>query len=179
MIAVDSCDTFTVLPGELYFGSEYRWIKTLLGSCVALTVWHPKLKVGGMCHYLLGESKQKKLMRESFTAASDFRFAENALLEMNLHMSRLANPQEFQIGLFGGGNMFSLNNPFSIGVENITYARHWLNLKKLTPFQVDVGGSVSRTLSINIDTGEIFVKHYPMDASMGISIDDNQWLHAS
>ena len=166
MIAVNKCNTFTVLPGELYFGSDYSRVKTLLGSCVALTAWHPKLKVGGMCHYLLGESKQKAVRRESINAAGDFRFAENALFEMNLLMCRLANPQEFQIGLFGGGNMFAQNNPLSIGIENINYARQWLMLKKLVPVHVDVGGSVSRSLNINIATGEIHVKHYQMDAQI-------------
>lgn len=166
MIAVNKCNTFTVLPGELYFGSDYSRVKTLLGSCVALTVWHPKLKVGGMCHYLLGESKQKAVRRESINAAGDFRFAENALFEMNLLMCRLANPQEFQIGLFGGGNMFAQNNPLSIGIENINYARQWLMLKKLVPVHVDVGGSVSRSLNINIATGEIHLKHYQMDTQI-------------
>ena len=29
-------------PGEYYFGSEYAMLYTLLGSCVAVTCWHPK-----------------------------------------------------------------------------------------------------------------------------------------
>lgn len=166
MIAVNKCNTFTVLPGELYFGSDYSRVKTLLGSCVALTVWHPKLKVGGVCHYLLGTPKQKATKRVSVNPSGDYRFGEFALLEMDMLMCRLANPQEFQIGLFGGGNMFAQKSPVSIGIENIAYARHWLKQKKLAPFQVDVGGSVSRTLNINIGTGEILVKHYQMDTKM-------------
>ncbi len=30
-------------PGEFYFGEEKTRIRTLLGSCVAVTLWHPRL----------------------------------------------------------------------------------------------------------------------------------------
>jgi hypothetical protein len=40
-------------PGEFYFGDHETRIRTLLGSCVAITMWHPRLRIGGMCHYLL------------------------------------------------------------------------------------------------------------------------------
>ena len=40
-------------PGEWYFGGRDTRIRTLLGSCIAITLWHPRLQVGGMCHFLL------------------------------------------------------------------------------------------------------------------------------
>jgi chemotaxis protein CheD len=40
-------------PGEYAFGDAQTRIRTLLGSCVAITFWHPVLKTGAMCHYLL------------------------------------------------------------------------------------------------------------------------------
>ena len=40
-------------PGEFHFGHARTRIKTILGSCVAITMWHPILRIGGMCHYLL------------------------------------------------------------------------------------------------------------------------------
>ena len=40
-------------PGDYAFGDEQVRMRTLLGSCVAVTFWHPKLRVGAMCHYLL------------------------------------------------------------------------------------------------------------------------------
>ena len=50
-----STDPHTVFlhPGECYFGGGPTRIATLLGSCVSITVWHPRLLVGGMCHYML------------------------------------------------------------------------------------------------------------------------------
>ena len=103
MVVVSKYDTCTVHPGELYFGTAYTHIRTLLGSCVAVTAWHPKLKVGGLCHYLLTEPKQKNASTQGKISARDYRYAQNALLEMRLAMLRVSNPKEFQIGLFGGG----------------------------------------------------------------------------
>ncbi len=40
-------------PGELYFGDGRTRVRTLLGSCVAIAVWHPRLRIGGLCHYML------------------------------------------------------------------------------------------------------------------------------
>jgi chemotaxis protein CheD len=39
--------------GEVYFGDRDTRIRTVLGSCVAITMWHPDLLIGGMCHYML------------------------------------------------------------------------------------------------------------------------------
>ena len=40
-------------PGEYFWGGQNNRVKTLLGSCVAICIWHPKLKIGGMSHCLL------------------------------------------------------------------------------------------------------------------------------
>ena len=42
-----------LMPGELFFGERVSDLHTLLGSCVAVTWWHAKRRIGGMCHYLL------------------------------------------------------------------------------------------------------------------------------
>src|SRR5262245_20243998 len=50
--------------GEFYFGGEKTRIRTLLGSCVAITVWHPKLRIGGMSHYMLPRSEERRVGKE-------------------------------------------------------------------------------------------------------------------
>ncbi|MGI9213007.1 MAG: chemotaxis protein CheD, partial [Methylococcaceae bacterium] len=40
-------------PGEYYFSDRDTRIRTVLGSCVAITFWHPGILVGGMCHFML------------------------------------------------------------------------------------------------------------------------------
>lgn len=161
----------SIHPGEWYFGVEYERLHTVLGSCVALTAWHPRLKVGGMCHYLLAAQpavKKAAAGRGDVTpsgAIGDCRYANNALVQMKHAMQSYASIAEFQLGLFGGGDMFAYRSPTSIGQDNIAYACQWLRREKLQPIQTDVGGAVSRSLMLVIATGEIQLKHYQMNPS--------------
>ena len=40
---------FVIVPSEKYPSTR----RTLLGSCVSISLWHPRRKIGGMCHYML------------------------------------------------------------------------------------------------------------------------------
>ncbi|MDR7091557.1 chemotaxis protein CheD [Cellvibrio fibrivorans] len=160
----------SIHPGEWYFGVEYERLHTVLGSCVALTAWHPALKIGGMCHYLLAIEPNKKNTpaagggpSQQRMIAGDCRYANNALEQMKRSMQAYADMNEFQLGIFGGGDMFAYSTPTSIGFDNIAYARQWLIREKLKPLHVDVGGSISRSLMLVIHTGEIQLKHYQMN----------------
>lgn len=158
----------SIHPGEWYFGGGYERLHTVLGSCVALTAWHPKLKIGGMCHYLLAvEPAQKAGAPRNGVSPStifgDCRYANNALAQMKNAMQSYARITEFQLGLFGGGDMFAYRTPTSIGQDNIAYACQWLRREKLQTIQTDVGGAISRSLMLVIGTGEIQLKHYQMN----------------
>jgi chemotaxis receptor (MCP) glutamine deamidase CheD len=43
-------------PGEYFVGDASYRVRTLLGSCVSITLWHLRLKIGAMSHFLLGSS---------------------------------------------------------------------------------------------------------------------------
>lgn len=144
-------------PGEWYFGGEYERIHTVLGSCVALSVWHPQLKVGGMCHYLLPVAPARNK-----TKAGDCRYANNALAQMKKSMLGFAPINEYKVGVYGGGDMFSFESPRSIGYENIAYARQWVTREKIQVSQFDVGGTLSRSFILMMDTGEVQIKRYQM-----------------
>lgn len=89
-------------PGEFYFGSRDTRIRTLLGSCISITVWHPHLLIGGMCHYML---PTRGLPRNG---PLDGRYADEALEYL---VSEIRNagtrPAEYEVKLFGGSNMFA------------------------------------------------------------------------
>src|SRR5437867_13268763 len=88
-------------PGEWYFGDADTRIRTLLGSCVAITIWHPRRCLGGMCHYLLPTRNPARI------DTLDGRYGDEALLlllqEVTRHNTIL---EEYTVKLFGGGNMF-------------------------------------------------------------------------
>jgi chemotaxis protein CheD len=148
----------SIHPGEWYFGSEYERLHTVLGSCVALIAWHLQFKVGGLCHYLLAEPP-KTLSSQTILC----RYAVNAPAQMKKSMLSCASIDDFQISIFGGGDMFNFNSPRSIGMDNIAYARQWLMREKIKLHQSDVGGSISRSVVLITATGEIQLKRYAMN----------------
>jgi chemotaxis protein CheD len=152
----------TIHPGDWYFGDEFERLYTVLGSCIAITVWHPKLRIGGMCHYLLAKPSAAylKTRRDSH---GDFRYASVVLKAMKKTMQHYGKMHEYQIGLFGGGDMFAYSSAASIGADNIAHAQRWLQQEKLQPVQTDIGGNISRSLFMAIATGDIQIKHYVMN----------------
>lgn len=155
----------SIHPGEWYFGVEYERLHTVLGSCVALTAWHPRLKIGGMCHYLLASAPKPNKIGEGHQpeAIGDCRYAVYALAQMKKVMQAYADINEYQLGLFGGGDMFAYRSPTSIGQDNIAYACQWLKREKLHPIQTEVGGATSRSVMLVLATGEIQLKQYQMN----------------
>lgn len=152
----------TIHPGDWYFGNEFERLHTILGSCVAITAWHPGLRIGGMCHYLLSNPSPNVLKMHRDTQ-HDCRYASVVLKDMKKTMQHYAKLHEYHIGIFGGGDMFSYSTSASIGSENIVYAQRWMQQEKLRPLKMDVGGNISRSLMLMITTGEIQIKHYVMN----------------
>lgn len=92
-----------LLPGEFHFGDKNSRITTLLGSCIAITLWHPQKLIGGMCHYMLPSPPFRKDHQKL-----NGKYAEDAI-KMFMKEIKLAGtmPHEYQVKVFGGGSMFA------------------------------------------------------------------------
>ena len=144
----------SLLPGEVYFGDAPMRVRTLLGSCVAITMWHPQRLVGGMCHYMLPSRPQPGRQL-------DGKYAEEAvqllLREAARHHTR---PQDYQIKLFGGGSMFSsYSQPTNIAHSNVNAARMLLKRHHLRPSAEDLGRNGHRNVIFDISSGHVWVRH--------------------
>ena len=81
-------------PGELFFGKEDVVLKTVLGSCIAITLWHPEQKMGGMCHYMLPT-------RGWPTTLLDGRYADEAITLLLQAVAQYPPPlDEYEVKLF-------------------------------------------------------------------------------
>ncbi len=87
-------------PGEWFAGDRHHRVRTLLGSCVSITLWHPHLKVGAMSHSLL-------TTRGSPSESRDGRYVDEALWLMLDALAALgAAAPVLEAKVFGGGDMF-------------------------------------------------------------------------
>lgn len=150
----DAGPVVTLLPGQLRFGQGLT-LRTLLGSCVAMTLWHPKRHIGGMCHYLLPERPRQGAM------ALDGRYGDEAVLTMIHCIERAgASPREFICHLYGGADTMpdTAQVKFNVGERNI--AMGWRLIEEFG-FQldgVDVGDSVPRHVSIDLANGQVIAR---------------------
>lgn len=141
-------------PGEFYFGHQGEQVKTLLGSCIAITLWHPKRKVGGMCHYLLPSSG--KPCQDNL----DGRYADQAMELFMRALKRTATrPREYEVKLFGGGNMFpGAASRSDVGERNIEAAYSLLKVNGFPKPQSHVGESGHRTVILDLASGETWLR---------------------
>ena len=68
MLTVAQAGDVVLGPGDLYFGRGEHQVRTLLGSCVGITLWHPRAYLGGMCHVHGAEPRPRESLRTSATS---------------------------------------------------------------------------------------------------------------
>lgn len=152
---VDIC----LQPGDVFFGGRDTRIRTLLGSCVAITMWHPGMLAGGMCHYMLPRVSRER------QHVLDGRYADEAM-ELMLCEIREAYtaPMEYQVKLFGGGHMFSAHQAAGVdhvGKKNVEMARVLMKRHGFSTHAEHLGGAGYRNLMFDMWNGHVWMCHQP------------------
>ena len=141
--------------GEFYFGAGQVRISTLLGSCVTVTLWHPRRQLGGMCHFML--PGRPRLPGKPL----DGHYADEAFALFDQAISRRGTRAgDYEAKLFGGGNMFP--HAFTaanqdVGSQNIQVARELLASRGISLVSENVGGAGHRKLYFDIWSGEVWM----------------------
>ena len=141
-------------------------IYTLLGSCVAITLWHPVRQIGGMCHYLLPRLQEQGQL-PSLPVKPHARYADVAMALFEKAISRYrTNICEYQVKIFGGSNMVIKSEQApgeSVGDQNIQAAERLLEIRGMPIFVRHVGQTGHRRIIFDLQTGDVWVKHVPFD----------------
>lgn len=159
-------------PGEFYFGEADTRIRTLLGSCVAITFWHPERRIGAMCHYLLASPSGRRSL------GLDGRYGEDALLMfLSEAVRRDTDPADYVVKIFGGGNMFPLKTRDPCAAEpcenvieacgnvacrNGMIGRALLRRQGFAIAAEHLGGTGHRNVIFDIASGHVWVRHVPI-----------------
>lgn len=143
-------------PGEYYFGDRDTRIRTILGSCVSITLWHPKLLIGGMCHYMLPSRQGRG------APGADGKYADEALGLLFEEIRRSGTAlEDYQVKLFGGGNMFHRQvraTQTHIGIRNADAGRELVRQHGMCLAAEDLGGAGHRTVLFDIWSGHVWVR---------------------
>jgi chemotaxis protein CheD len=143
-------------PGEWYFGDRDTRIRTILGSCVSITLWHPQLLIGGMCHYMLPGRARRGV------PGADGKYADEALGLLFEEVRRSGTAlEDYQVKLFGGGNMFHRQagaTHIHIGTRNAEVGHELLKRHGMRLAAADLGGNGHRTVLFDIWSGHVWVR---------------------
>lgn len=145
-------------PGEFYFGDADTRIRTLLGSCVAITVWHPSERIGGMCHYML-PTRHRRTAGEPLNG----KYADEAVAWLLEQMAGAGTtPFDYQIKMFGGGRQFvDTVSAAAIDVpeRNVQVGLDLLAASGLALTARHLGGTGHRQVILDIATGDVWLSH--------------------
>lgn len=128
-------------------------IATLLGSCVAVCLFDPKLHFGGLNHFML--PVRTRSTDSEYDALLRGDYAMEVLV--NAMLSKGAQKQRMIAKAFGGGNVVSSLRK-SIGNGNITFTQAWLEREGITLVSSDFGGPWARKIIFAPNSGDAFCK---------------------
>ncbi len=126
-----------------------------LGSCVAVMLYDPVAKIGGMNHFLL---PTRKLARADNNPA---KFSDTGIPLLIKRVEECGGKKERLIAkLVGGANMFPSLTKNSIGIKNVDAAMKMLKQHGIDIVSHDTGGSWGRSVDFYLDTGRVTVRSY-------------------
>ncbi len=151
----------TLNPGELIVTEKPGIIRTVLGSCVAVTMYNRRRGIAAMCHAMLPEPGNDTPYTANY--AENYKYVTYVVPEMARKMRRhgLKN-WEIEVKLFGGSDMIT-NDPEQkssrpVGRLNIQAVKEMLHKEHLHLRTSDTGGIQGRKILFHTHTGEVYLK---------------------
>ena len=137
-----------------------RPITTLLGSCVAVCLYDPRLRLAGMNHFLLPSRAKSSGDDTDVILAGDYSME----VLLNTMLSQGAAKSRLVAKAFGGGTIVT-SILMAIGQRNAEFAKEWLEREGIPLTAQDFGGSWSRKVIFTPDGGDAFCRRLAITQS--------------
>lgn len=126
-----------------------------LGSCIGVSIYDPAVKVGGLLHFMLPDSS----IDPNKAQKNPWMFADSGIPLFFRAAYRLgAEKRRMEVKVVGGAQILDDSNFFNIGKRNYMSLRKIFWANNILIRAEDVGGTVNRTLSLELSTGRVWVK---------------------
>jgi len=132
-----------------------RLVAVGLGSCVAVAIYDPARRVGGMAHVLLPDPNAAR------DASNPARFASEAVPLLLARLREVGAKGPFEAKLAGGAALFGAllgGSSGQMGDRNVHAARRALSTAGIPIVGADTGGSTGRSVSFDVATGDLTVR---------------------
>ena len=140
-------------PGEVLISRTPVLISTVLGSCVAVTLFSASRGFAAICHAMLPENVGRD---------NDLRYVDTALHHIYDKILSCGVANDLVIKLFGGAQVLNMGERApdrnTVGDQNIAQAETVLAALGLTVSARDTGGLQGRKLFFCTRSGDVFVR---------------------
>lgn len=154
LATADSKKTATVHTagmGQAVLGRAADSLVAVLGSCIGVALYHPRLHVGALAHVVLPDSNGR--------TGPPAKFADTAIpYLLELLKAEGVNSSGMTVKLAGGASMFASNGPMQIGAANLEAVTAALQKAGLRVGGQHVGGPKGRRIALDCQTGELRVE---------------------
>jgi len=144
---------FYLHPGMLFTSTRGHAVTTILGSCIAVCLWDPLGRMGGINHFLLPAWNGE--------GAPSTRFGDIAIRELISQVTAIgANRNQLLAKLFGGACVLEAfqSSTTHLGTQNSNLAKRVLREQGIPLVGEDVGGRKGRKLIFHTHNGTAWVK---------------------
>jgi len=126
-----------------------------LGSCIAIAVYDPKVKVGGLLHFMLPDSALDANKAKAMPAM----FADTGITSLFKSCYAVgAEKKRMIVKVAGGASILDDTNYFRIGQKNITAMRKIFWRNNVLIDAEDTGDNFNRTIRLELASGRCILK---------------------
>jgi len=120
--------------------------KTILGSCIGVVIYHPRIKIAVMAHIVMPESDGRN--------GPPGKFADTAIPHMLQLLKERDTPMRELVAKYtGGANMFGSTGPMQIGLKNAEAVAQGLQTAGIKVLAQETGAKKGRRVIFNCTTG--------------------------
>lgn len=126
-----------------------------LGSCVGVALYDPRLRVGGLLHVMLPDSRLRSATREF----NPFMYADSGVCAfVQALIARGARKERLEARVAGGANMLKHSEFLDIGKRNAEVVLATLQLEGIPVKGQSLGGVVGRSMAMRLEDGRVSVR---------------------
>ena len=128
---------------------------TTLGSCIAVCIHDPILRIGGMNHFMMPDVPKTIAGSGGMQAFDNSARYGLAAMEQLINdlMSRGSRKEYMQFKVFGGANV--INSSANIGTANTKFALEFIKSEGYKLISEDTGGILGRRVHFFPTTGKV------------------------
>ncbi len=140
-------------PGEVVISNNPIIVSTILGSCIAVTMFSPSKKIGAICHAMFPCNPTNDM---------NVQYVDSAIRCIFGKMMDYTGKVDLIVKLFGGAKVL-LGGDYgedrrAIGDQNIFQAKRTLQELGLAIANADLGELRGRKLLFSIKTGDVYLR---------------------